>query len=65
MSTIKGENLVLAYTPHLYPNNTLGSWISKDLTFSWNVNITMMSCLMVLINFFAMPLHHGHCGVVY
>lgn len=49
---MKGENLVLAYIPQVYPNNTCCSYESQFSTYYGNLNNTMISCLMGLYHLF-------------
>jgi hypothetical protein len=42
---MKGEYLVLAWTPHLYPIKTLSNWQSQVFMFLGRIDITIIPCL--------------------
>ncbi len=57
---ICGENFVLNYTPHQYPNKILSNWSSQSCACSRIVERILRPCFNVLINLSTIPLHLGH-----
>lgn len=52
-----GDNMVLAWIPHLHPNKKKISWVSQELKCFVNEGIIMIPCLKVLI--IPLPCHYN------
>jgi hypothetical protein len=65
IKTKKGKKLVFACTPHRYQYKTFNSWKSNVFVLSYNMDIIVIPCLIILINLLAISLRQGHFSVMY